>query len=70
MWAGGNNHLLMFLMKVCLTSTAKMLQSEILPWPINLLLMVQGGKNCIALPWSIFPSEISSRFKSVETQGG
>lgn len=69
MWAGGNNHLLIFFMKVCLVTTAKKLLSKILLWPLTFSLLFKGEKNCIALQWSIFASEISSRFKSVKTQG-
>lgn len=50
MWAGGNYYLLMFLMKVCLVTTAKILQSKILPWPINLLLVIQGEKKLHCSP--------------------
>lgn len=31
--------------------------------------LFKGEKNCIAFQWSVFLSEINSRFKSVETQG-
>lgn len=36
---------------------------------LTLSLSFKEEKNCTALQWSILPSEISSRFKSVETQG-
>lgn len=62
--------MVMFLIKVCLVTTAKILQSKILPCPINLLLVISREKRTALLSrgqYSLLRG--SGRFKSVETHG-